>query len=327
MRVALWSVTDGVPVRLEQGHSFVEADLEQWVERDATLVLDGLRWIGRQVTLPDRSRVDLVGLTREGQLVVAELKMGILDTATLSQALHYALWLGAMDIDSLQARLTLDEEALSLLTESITGGVLDISILLIGTARQPELDQAAAFLSDRGFDVPVRMVTFTPFLDATGGVFLAREVEEHEQEPDEESPKARSSRAAKIEWVQERARQFGVGDVVDDHMAAAAKLGLRVKPWPKSITIVPPFTRGRTLVYVSPVRAETLHWGYSTENLAELYGADPKHVEAALGANWTDIDPTTARTRLAAFVDLMSTLQATATLTDGSVTTAEEPTP
>ena len=83
MRVALWSVTDGVPVRLEQGHSFVEADLEQWVERDATLVLDGLRWIGRQVTLPDRSRVDLVGLTREGQLVVAELKRGVLDTATL----------------------------------------------------------------------------------------------------------------------------------------------------------------------------------------------------------------------------------------------------
>lgn len=81
-----------------------------WVERDATLVLDGLRWIGRQVTLPDRTRIDLGGLTREGQLVVAELKRAALDTATLSRALHYPLWLGSMDIDALQARLTLDEK-------------------------------------------------------------------------------------------------------------------------------------------------------------------------------------------------------------------------
>jgi hypothetical protein len=164
-------------------------------------------------------------------------------------------------------------------------------------------------LSARGFDVPVRIVTFTPFLDTGGGVLLAREVEEHEQEPDEESPKARSSRAAKIEWVQEQAQQLGVGDIVNEHMAAAARLGLRVKPWPRSITIVPPFTHGRTLVYVAPIRHGTLRWGYSAENLAELYGADPRSVEASLGSNWTELDAATARTRLEAFTKLMGALQ------------------
>lgn len=103
---------------------------------------------------------------------------------------------------------------------------------------------------------------------------LAREVEEHDQEPDGLSPKQRSSRAARIEWVQEIARELGVGDVVEEYITAAADVGLRVKPWPRTLTIVPPFTRGRTLVYIAP-KSGGVDFGYSGENLAELYGADP----------------------------------------------------
>src|SRR4051794_37856606 len=95
MRVALWSVTEGKPKRLQQEHSFIESQLESWIEDDPSLALPGLRWVGRQVILPDRRRLDLVGITREGQLVVAELKTGVVDVATLSQALHYTLWLGS----------------------------------------------------------------------------------------------------------------------------------------------------------------------------------------------------------------------------------------
>ena len=54
--------------------------------------------------------------------------------------------------------------------------------------------------------MPVRIVMFTPFVDSAGGFLLAREVEEHEQPPDELSAKQRSSRA-KVEWVQEIARE------------------------------------------------------------------------------------------------------------------------
>jgi len=309
MRVALWSVAESGPTRLDQGHTFAEADLEGWIEKDPTLVLEGLRWIGRQVILPDRSRLDLVGLTREGQIVVTELKRQAVDVTTLSQALHYTMWLGSMDFDALDARLKLDDEARSLLADTVARGDLDISILLVGTARQPELDRAAAFLAGRGFSVPVRIVTFTPFLDGAGGVLLARVVEEYEQAPEDESPKERSSRAAKIEWVQERARESGLGDLFNEYMAQAKKLGLGVKPWPKSITIVPPFTRGRTLLYLSPKADGKLRWGYDANNVAELYGTDAEHVEAMLGSNWEDLDENAARQRLAAFVQLMNELQ------------------
>jgi hypothetical protein len=309
MPVALWSVTDSGPKRLEQSQSFVEAELETWVEQDPTLVLDGLRWIGRQVVLPDKTRTDLIGITREGQLVVAELKRQAVDVATLSQAFHYALWFGSMEFEALEARLKLDEDARALLSGMLAGGGLDISILLIGTARQPALDRAAAFLASRGFNVPIRIVSFTPFLDASGQVVLAREVEEHEQAPEDESPKERRSRAAKIEWVQEMARDAGVADVFNEYITEAKALGLGVKPWPRSITIVPPTTRGRTLLYLAPKADGKLRWGYSLDNLVELYGADRDGVEAALGANEVDLDADAARTRLAVFARLMNDLQ------------------
>jgi hypothetical protein len=64
------------------------------------------------------------------------------------------------------------------------------------------------------------------------------------------------------------ARESGVGDVVDEYIAAAADLGPRVKPWPRSITIVPPFTRGRTLLYLAP-KSSGVEFGYSEESLVE----------------------------------------------------------
>lgn len=311
MRVALWSVpTPGVlggPKRLEQRREFIEAHLETWIKDDPSLVMEGLTWVGRQVTFPDRSRLDLIGLTREGQLVIAELKSAAVGIGTLAQALQYALWVGTLEAASLLRRLDLDDAARDLLSSAVAQGDLDVSILLVGTSRRPELDQAAAFLASRGLSIPVRIVTFTPFVDASGQILLAREVEEHEQEPDEISPKQRSSRAAKIEWVQESAREYGVGEVVDEFIATAANLGLRVKPWPKSLTIVPPNGRGRTLVYVAP-KSGKIGFGYSETNFSDIYDADPQEVHEMLGDNWAELDPHTARQRLAGFVRLMNSL-------------------
>lgn len=310
--VALWSIptSDGQsPRRLEQRRDFVEAHLETWVEDDPSLVMDGLSWVGRQVVLPDRSRLDLVGLTHEGELVVAELKAGAVGIATLSQALHYAVWFGAMDEEAVLRRLRLTDAQRDLLACSLAHGGIEVSVLLVGTARLPELDRAISFLESSGPRIAVRIVTFTPFIDDSGTVFLARDVEESEQTQDDVSPKQRSSRAAKVEWVQELARDYGVGQVVDEYIAAAADLGLRVKPWPLSITIVPPFGHGRTLLYLKPT-ADGAEFGYSEENLADLYGADAADMAERFGENWTHVTADEARGRLRSFVDLVSTLQA-----------------
>ena len=307
--VALWSIANGRPRRLEQRRDFLELDLEEWVHEHPELVMDGLTWVGRQVTLPDRSRPDLIGVTREGQLVVTELKRGRIDIGSLTQAFHYVLAIAAAGIGTILPRLELDEQQLELMPEEDDALGLDLAILLVGTARAPELDRAAAFLSDRGLSVPMRTVTFASFEDPHGEVLLAREVEDHEQEGEEDiTPRQRSSRAARTEWVQQRARELEVADIVEEALRTADRLGLKVKPWPKAITIVPSYGLARTLLYLRPHRPGRTRLGYSSENLAALYGAEETDVQTALGENWVEVDKDTAQQKLSAFEALMTDL-------------------
>lgn len=306
MQVALWSITDGQPARLEPRREFLEIDLETWIERHPDLAMEGLRWVGRQIVLPDRSRPDLVGVSREGALVIAELKRGHLGVWALTQAMHYLLTISAMEPDAILRRLDLDGETRDTLATALSAeGALDVILLLVGTGRTPELERATSFLSDRGLDVTVRVVSFSPFVDESGCVFLAREVEEHEQPSEELTPRQRGRRAASVDRIQDRARDFGVGPSIDAAIDLAEDLGLRVKPWPKSITVVPPFTRGKTLIYLSPKADGRVGFGYSVDNLVELYDADADHVARALGGNWEDLPPSEFDERLRGFRDLM----------------------
>jgi hypothetical protein len=312
MQVALWSIADGEPVRLEARRDFLEVDLESWIERHPDLAMEGLRWVGRQTVLPDRSRLDLVGVSREGALVIAELKRGHLGVWALTQAMHYLLTISAMEPDALLRKLELDDDTRDTLATALSEeGELDVILLLVGTGRTPELDRATTFLSGRGFDVTVRVVSFSPFVDQAGRVFLAREVDEHEQASEELTPRQRGRRAASIERIQDRARDHGVGASIEAAIDLAQELGLRVKPWPKSITIVPPFTRGRTLIYLSPRANSRIHFGYHLDNFTSLYDAEPAQVSSALGTNWEDLSPQELSPRLQRFGELMAELLAT----------------
>ena len=319
MPVGLWSITDERPRRMEQRHDWLEAQLEQWILREPSLVADGLRWIGQQVTFPDRTRLDLLGMTREGGVILAELKRGVLGIAALSQALHYVLWLGSLEPDALLARLDLSDDDARALTDAVQGeGGLDVSVLLIGTGRAPELDRAAAFLAASGLSIPVSIVTFTPFVDTGGAVFLTRETEDHDVAAEDTTPRQQTGRSARVEWVLDLSGTCGVHKVFETVLATAADLGLRVKPWTKSITVVPPTTKGRTLVYFGPRPAGEVHFGYSEETLAELYGADPAEVRDLFGANWVNLSGDEALLRLDQFRGLMHALLAVAA--DGTIT-------
>jgi hypothetical protein len=124
------------------------------------------------------------------------------------------------------------------------------------------------------------------------------------------TPRQRGRRAASVERIQDRARDFGVGAGIEAAIDLAQELGLRVKPWPKSITVVPPFTRGKTLIYLSPQADGRITFGYSTENLVSLYDAEEDDVAASLGENWQDLLPTELEGRLVGFRHLMEELLA-----------------
>src|SRR5436190_15122418 len=63
--------------------------LEDWIARDPSLVVEGLKVVGKQITL-EGGRLDLLGVDPQGLWTVVEIKRGLLYRDTVAQALDYA---------------------------------------------------------------------------------------------------------------------------------------------------------------------------------------------------------------------------------------------
>lgn len=83
---------------------YLERDLEDWLERNPTVVTDGepLLVIGRQLTTELGGTLDLLALDADGAAVIIELKRAPTPRDVVAQVLEYAAWvntLGAEDIE------------------------------------------------------------------------------------------------------------------------------------------------------------------------------------------------------------------------------------
>ena len=95
MRLAAWRIEPNGPVRSWATTVGLEAELEQWIEADPTLVLDGLRVVGRQVVL-EGGQLDLLGVDTQERWIVVEVKRAKLYRDVLTQALDYASSISTM---------------------------------------------------------------------------------------------------------------------------------------------------------------------------------------------------------------------------------------
>ncbi len=308
MPVALWSVTGSTPKRLGPPRVFDEKHLEDWVLADPQMVAEGLVWVARQPCLPDRTKPDLLGLTREGGLVVAELKRGQVNIGTLVQAMHYVLTLSTMSFDAVRPLLTMldaapdgAEQAREALAASFeSGGSPEFSIMLIGTGRAPELDRASAFLTDRGLNLPITIVSFTPFADLANppNVFLTRDVEDS-------APPSPAPRAGTDERFRQLASDLGCLDHIELFTKTAMGLGLGVKTWVHVLTMVPPTGINRTLLYLRPESQGIVDFNWSEENLVQWYNANLSTWRPKMGPVWSKLSLEQLRARLVAFSELM----------------------
>jgi len=70
-----------------------EARLETWIEKDPSLIGTEVLFIGRQVSTDYGGRIDLLGIDRQGDLVVLELKRDKTPRDVVAQVLDYASWI------------------------------------------------------------------------------------------------------------------------------------------------------------------------------------------------------------------------------------------
>ena len=163
-----------------------ESVLEEWLESNPGGILeDGpLLIIGRQVHTNLGKWIDLLGVDREGNVVVVELKRDRTPRDVIAQALEYAAYAARLDVRELEGILREyhDNELLSLSghhreyfqpTEAVAFNK-DQRIVIVGQQVTQEIRQTALFLGSKGLQVTC--VEFTFFQDPDGGRLLSQEI-------------------------------------------------------------------------------------------------------------------------------------------------------
>lgn len=160
-----------------------EAVLEDWLESNPDgIVEDGrILIIGRQVVTNFGGFIDLLGLDREGDVVVVELKRDRTPRDTIAQSLEYVSFAERLDAAQLEGilRSYLNDDSLSLAehhreyfelgSDEAVAFNKDQRIVIVGQRVTPEIRQTATFLRSKG--LRVTCVEFT-FFQADGGTRL-----------------------------------------------------------------------------------------------------------------------------------------------------------
>ena len=173
---------DRVP--FENDHA--ESILEDWLESNPDGILeDGpLMIIGRQVPTDLGKSIDLLGVDREGNVVVIELKRGRTPRDVVAQALEYAAFAEGLGVDALESIIGdyRPDEPLGLAehhrdyfgqSEAVAFNK-DQRIVIIGQQVTPEIRHTALFLGSKG--IQVTCVEFSFFQAADGGRLLSQEI-------------------------------------------------------------------------------------------------------------------------------------------------------
>lgn len=165
-----------------------EATLENWLEANPDGILEdgNLLIIGRQVITNLGSIIDLLGVDRQGDVVVLELKRDKTPRDTLAQALEYASFAENLDTEILEEILQkyVNEESVNLSDyhreyfelspEEAVAFNKDQRLLIVGQRISDEIRQTSAFLRKKG--IRVTCLEFTFFQTNDGSKLLSHDL-------------------------------------------------------------------------------------------------------------------------------------------------------
>jgi hypothetical protein len=156
-----------------------EQRLEDWVVKDPSILGIDVLLIGRQISTPNRGRIDLLAIDSEAKLVVLELKRDRTPRDVVAQALDYASWIKDLAYDSIEA-ISSDflKKPLSDAFDQHFGFPLPASVnashsvIVLAAELDDSSERIVEYLSEE-YGVPVNVLFFT-FFKSPAGEFLGR---------------------------------------------------------------------------------------------------------------------------------------------------------
>jgi hypothetical protein len=288
-QMLLWQVTEQTPEKLTRGRIDLESHLEDWIERDPSLLQSGLTIVGRQITL-EGGTLDLLALDPQGRWIVIEIKRGRVRRETVAQALDYAACVARLGGDDLRGKVAeylkdrsvpaaadLEERVLQATEEAEDREVV---MFVVGTSVDSGLERLVDYLSDQ-FNVPINVVSYEVFELADGQQVLVRELTESEAEP--------TGRRVTVDELCSRADLAGIGREFRMILEAAQKHGIHPRPWKNALMYTPPSNKARALFTAAVwTRADRLQqlW-VAPEAFAEFYPVTEEQATSLLGPEGT----------------------------------------
>jgi hypothetical protein len=229
--VRLWRVgNDEGLVEIGRAKLNLEERLEEWLERDISMLDPGLLVIGRQVETDFGGWIDLLCVDAAGDLVVVELKRDKTPREITAQALDYGSWV----VDLSNERVTSIAEAHlgeggfeeafrrrfgTELPETLNGSH---SMLIVGSHIDASSERIIKYLSDI-HGVNINAATFQYFKEADGGELVTRVfLMEPSQVELASRTKGTSKRRPRLTYtdLEDQAAEAGVADLYGYAFAA-----------------------------------------------------------------------------------------------------------
>ncbi|RLD40699.1 MAG: DUF91 domain-containing protein, partial [Bacteroidetes bacterium] len=181
--VKIWEIQDGNNLKeIKKSKLDIEARIEDWLEKDISVISTDLMVIGRQVETDFGGIVDLLCLDHNGDVVIVELKREKTPREVTAQVLDYASWVK----DSSNEKITkiadrylgekgplekafkekFGEELPEILNEHH-------KMLIVASEIDNSTERIIEYLSDT-YGVSINVATFHYFRDDEGKEFLAR---------------------------------------------------------------------------------------------------------------------------------------------------------
>lgn len=170
----IWKITEEGPKKVKEiqpaKEQILESHLEDWIEKDVSILGEPLLIIGRQVTIEDvKDRLDLLALDPRGNAVIIELKRGKLKDPVDMQAARYASYISSWKFEDFEKQANLYNSGKtdfnfnavyeSFCQESDVGEIPDINqdqrVILLGSEIKDKLGSVALWLREHGIDIKV----------------------------------------------------------------------------------------------------------------------------------------------------------------------------
>ena len=183
-QIRLWEISQEQLNEINQSKLDLESRLESWLNKDISILADDLLVIGRQVITDYGSRLDLLCMDSNGDLVIVELKKDKTEREVTAQALDYASWVKDLSnerVTEIANTYLLSKNGSNLenaFNDKFSSELPDAlnvqhNIIIVAAQIDPSSERIIQYLSET-YGVRINVATFQYFRDSNGKELLAR---------------------------------------------------------------------------------------------------------------------------------------------------------